>query len=73
LIIAAHIAPQLDIMPYVTPAIVGGLSFSWALDPPTRTAAPAEEPTGEEAQAEVKPEPKKAAKSPAKRRSKKRR
>jgi len=73
LIIAAHIAPQLDIMPYVTPAIVGGLSFSWALDPSTRTAAPAEEPTEEEAQAEVKPEPKKAEKSPAKRRSKKRR
>ena len=36
LIITAHLSPQLDLMPYVTPAVVGGLGFSWALGGPSQ-------------------------------------
>ena len=31
LTIAAHLSPQMDLVPYQTPAVVGGLSFTWDL------------------------------------------
>ena len=34
MIVTAHVSPQLDVLPYVTPAVVGGIGISWALGGP---------------------------------------
>ncbi len=59
LTIAAHVSPQMDLLPYQTPAIVGGLSFTWDLGAALGAASaqpetPVDEPVEQE---QAKPEP----------------
>ena len=79
LIVTAHLSPQLDLLPFPTPAVVGGLGFSWSIGGPGPEWLVPEAEAEAEAEAEPKPEPKKAkpkkrgkAKAKPKRRSKRR-
>jgi hypothetical protein len=69
LVISAHVTPQMDVMPHVTPAVVAGLGFSWALG--SMNPAPAAAPPEAEVDA-PKEEPKPKAKAKSKSKSKKR-
>ena len=67
LTIMAHVSPQLDLAPYVTPAVVGGISLTWDLSVVTGAGAPqpvtAAEDQVDEEEARPKPE---AVKNPPK-------
>jgi hypothetical protein len=71
LVVSAHLSPQLDLMPYVTPAVVGGLGFSWAIGGPG-PESPADADADADAEEEPKAEPEPKAK-PKKAKPKKRR
>ena len=73
MIVTAHLSPQLDVLPYVTPALVGGIGISWALGGLSQgipgLSGTSGLPPGTPA-AKPEPEPVKKAKPKAKKKSK---